>query len=142
LNNKIKLDTSSFGVDLTIVSKIQGDVWVIIKSFSPLIIVGAVFVILIVVMMVVQLIIGIVNLCFCNKRVQNDKKASCCMGLMIVFFFLYAVALILVVIYVSIVLKQVQAPLCAFSQVPFTLLSGYNMSNITFIGLVPLKNSI
>jgi len=40
------------------------------------------------------------------------------------------------------VLNNIQTPFCAISNIPYTLLSGYNNTGIKFIGLAPLIGSL
>lgn len=60
------------------------------------------------------------------------------MKLMIIFTFLYIVAFVLVIIYVSFLLKDVGPIFCSFSQIPYNILNGYNGTTVKFLGLVPL----
>lgn len=105
----------------------------------PAAIAGAFFVVLLIVIVFVQLIMGILNICCCNRKANpNEKQASCCMKLMMIFTFIYLVTFILVLIYVGFLLNDVGVVFCSFSQIPYKLINGYNGSSIKFLGLMPL----
>lgn len=60
----------------------------------------------------------------------------------IIFFILYTVAFVLVVIYVSILLNNIQTPFCAISNIPYIILSGYNNGTVKFLGLAPFIGTL
>lgn len=64
------------------------------------------------------------------------------MKLMIIFTFLYIVAFILVLIYVSFLINDVGPIFCSFSQIPYQLINGYNTTTVKFLGLIPLQTTL
>ena len=113
-----------------------------VNNIPVLVWVAGVFVVIIVVAMFVQFISGIVNLCYCNKRADVKNHKNCSLTILIVFFLFYTVAFVLVVIYTSIVLNQISQPFCSFATLPYLMLNGVNQPPVTFLGLVPLENSL
>lgn len=105
IDNLIQLETSGFGFDLNIIKILSSNISDLVKKIPILIWVGAVFIVIIIVAMVIQLLVGIINLCYCNKKADERKHANCSFTMMIIFFILYTVVFVLVVIYTSIVLK-------------------------------------
>lgn len=100
---------------------------------------AAFFVVLLILIVFIQLIIGVLNICCCNKKANpNEKQASLCMKLMVVFTFLYIVAFVLVLIYVSFTLNNVGPIFCSFADIPYKLINGYKGTTVKFLGLVPL----
>jgi hypothetical protein len=64
------------------------------------------------------------------------------MKLMIIFTFLYIVAFILVIIYVSFLMNDVGNVFCSFSLIPYRLINGYNASTVKFLGLLALNSTL
>jgi hypothetical protein len=104
---------------------------------------AAFFVVLVIVIVFVQLIIGILNICCCNRKANpNEKQASFCMKLMVVFTFLYTVTFIMVLIYVGLLLRNVTEIFCQFSLIPHKMINGYNGKSVKFLGLTPLEETL
>jgi hypothetical protein len=100
-------------------------------------------VVLVIVIVFIQLVLGILNICCCNRKANpNEKQASFCMKLMVVFTFLYTVTFILVLIYVGLMLKNVSKIFCTFSLIPYKMINGYTGQTVKFLGLNPLEDTL
>lgn len=63
---------------------------------------------LLLLMVIIQLVLGILNICCCNKRANpNEKQASLCMKLMVIFAVLYCITFVLVIVFTAIVMKDI-----------------------------------
>jgi hypothetical protein len=100
-------------------------------------------VVLIIVVVFIQFIVGIFNICCCNQKANpNEKQASLCMKVMMLFTFLYVVAFVLVIIYVALVIRNVQTIFCSFANIPYRILNGNTDGKSVFLGLVPLVDTL
>jgi hypothetical protein len=105
-----------FGMDLSLLKYISNQNVSVGSLLPSSAIAGAFFVVLVIVIVFIQLVLGILNICCCNRKANpNEKQASFCMKLMVVFTVLYTVTFILVLIYVGFLLKNVTAIFCSFS---------------------------
>lgn len=101
---------------------------------------GAFFLGLIALLILIQLVLSILNLCCCRKRAQiKEDHASVCNKLMIIFYVMYLAFFIVVIVYAAISGSKVKRSFCYFSQVPYITLVGYNNQNFQFVGLSSIQ---
>lgn len=132
-----------FGMDLSLFKYLSNQNVSAGSLLPSAAIAGAFFVVLVIVIVFIQFILGILNICCCNRKANpNEKQASFCMKLMVLFTFLYIVTFILVLIYVGFLLRDVTKIFCTFSLIPYKMINGFNGKEVKFVGLNPLEDTL
>ena len=62
--------------------------------------------------------------------------------MMVLFTFFYVVAFILVIIYISFVIKNVAVIFCSFANIPYKILNGNALGSSKFLGLIHLTDTL